>query len=281
MKTEKQHMRKDNVQLGKIIKFPNAFIGGHEKWEAIDLTKDSKDTDERIKDAFKWAFHCVASREIMVCDPRRKDFEHLMEVVFNQLLQNRTAADVESEIGEGIITRHNLKLVYEEYHEMWFQLWHEGDFNEELAKLVNRVESLNSVFFKFVSDETLQAEGMDSIDEYMKANNMSVTVYDTTLSKICEYEKTYCTKPGWLLMSAYEYMEFPPVDILKSLTILVALGIIWSEEKLDECMDWAYATDPAITFSNEDQYIVTRYEPSWQEGRVDASPAEDEKNDEV
>lgn len=262
MRTDNQRPKGDS----KIIQFPKLITAlKKDKGTKLNLAKNNKHVSERINEAFKWAFESIVTEKYDAFDSRQSDFEYILDTAFYKTKGTRKPIPK-------IISNENLTQIIEQYHELWFMLWIQADDfpnKDKIYELLSEIKSENFMFTKFISDKEIEEEGLENIDEYMKERSESAAVYDTTLTRMYDYNETYCSEPGWILTSSYSYSYFPPVSIILSLTALVTMNLVsWSEEKLMDSLEWAAISDPAISFFNEDMFLVTRYEPKWQENRV-------------
>ena len=262
MRTDNQRPKGDS----KIIQFPKLITAlKKDKGTKLNLAKNNKYVSERINEAFKWAFESIVTEKYDAFDSRQSDFEYILDTAFYKTKGTRKPIPK-------VISNENLTQIIEQYHELWFMLWVQADDfpnKDKIYELLSEIKSENFMFTKFISDKEIEEEGLENIDEYMKERSESAAVYDTTLTRMYDYNETYCSDPGWILTSSYSYSYFPPVSIILSLTALVTMNLVsWSEEKLMDRLEWAAISDPAISFFNEDMFLVTRYEPKWQENRV-------------
>lgn len=262
---------------GKLINFANIIkgLGGNtvsaetavrETFEAprrsvIDMSVRLERGDRRVRAAFEWALECLCTRTLDKSDPRSDDLEHIFDCAFGEYANDRTKMDPS-----------NYAVVIEEYFNFWFTLWHKADFYPDVMGLVDRAKTESAILLRFVDDSSLR-EG-DSIEDYLKRNSGTVDIYDTTINSMYQYYEQYCNRSGWILLASPDFAEFPPISIVKSLAVLTRTGIVWTKEKVNRAVEWGVDTDPTMYFFEEEMFTVSRYEPCWQDGRVNADPSE-------
>lgn len=225
----------------------------------IDLSIPIAENDARMHEAFRWAMESLLTRNINKNDPRRVDFEHILDCLF--LTKQKPNFNME-----------NTYILLNKYFEFWYTLWCKREQYPHVLILLDRILINRGFLIRFIPEDKLDPN--ETISEYLSMHSGGIAIFDYSLFGIYSYEETYLNQKGYILMTSPFYTDFNPINILYSLNIISAVGLAWNKAKVDEAMEWCCNTEPALYYNREDLYMVVRYDPKDQEGRVNGRPSE-------
>lgn len=228
--------------------------------DVIDLSVPIDLEDERLNAAFDWAVDSLVARDINKADPRRADFEHILDCTF--LMEDR------DDFYWG-----NMQILLTAYFNFWFTIWMKSGERKHLRTLLDKALIQEALLIRFVRDDQLNPG--ESISDYLKRHTGETAIFERMLDGLYGYGKTYYDGDGWLLTAHSNYNEFYPVSIIQSLATLTAIGLAWTEEKVIRASDWCGVADASLFYSEADMYVATRYEAANQAGRVSAVPSKE------